>query len=363
LLTFDNFLSLDSTLELELIHSQNWNGPITGVSLIDNPKAHHLLFIKNKNYWQSFLMKQDSLDIQNLGIVFDKKLFQEIRGSEHFEKLINRVGAIFSTNSVDFSMCAISLPLFEEKYQQRNSWVDGRQMGTVNVHPSAKIAQGVFIGENVSIAAFCQVFPGCVLLSGSSLAENTILYPHVTLYEDTYLGKNCRIHSGTVIGADGFGYNYKNGIHHKLWHIGNVEIGDDVEIGANSAIDRGTFSSTRIGSGSKIDNLVQIGHNCQIGKGVILCGQVGVAGSAVIEDYCVLGGKAGVGPGVKIGQASQVAGAAQVNHDWPANSVIAGHPARPLKEWLRGLATLRKLSLNKKNQNETGTRGKYEIES
>ena len=163
------------------------------------------------------------------------------------------------------------------------------------------------------------------------------------------IGNSCRIHSGTTIGSDGFGYHFKNGEHHKIWHFGGVVIEDNVEIGANCSIDQGTFSPTFIQSGVKIDNLVQIAHNVNVAPGVILCGQVGLAGSSEVGAFSVLGGKAGLADGKKIGQASQVAGAGMVLSDIGEGSKVGGHPARPLNEWLKGVAFLRR-AIKEKNK-------------
>src|SRR5690606_2968050 len=168
-----------------------------------------------------------------------------------------------------------------------------------------------------------------------------------TLYPFTRIGKNCRIHSGTVIGSDGYGYTFHQGQHLKIWHMGGVIIHDDVEIGSNTSIDMGTFSPTIIGSGTRIDNLCQIAHNVKIGRGCIICGQGAIAGSAVLEDYVVLAGRAAVGPDAHLGMGTQLAGGAMVNEGvtWPAGSKLGGHPAKDIKEWMRGIAYLRNMSL------------------
>ena len=150
-----------------------------------------------------------------------------------------------------------------------------------------------------------------------------------------------------MIGSDGFGYNFDQGEHLKIWHIGGVVIGNDVEVGACTTIDSGTFTPTLLGDGSKLDNQVQIAHNCKLGRGVIMCGQSGLAGSATLGDYTLVGGKAAVGPGFTLGDRCQIGGAAVVNNDWPDDSILGGHPARPVKEWLRGVAHLRKEALKK----------------
>ena len=169
----------------------------------------------------------------------------------------------------------------------------------------------------------------------------------MTIYKNVTIGDNARIHSGSVIGADGFGYNHKDGVHLKVWHMGGVIIENDFEMGANSCVDQGTFSPTRIANGVKLDNHTQIGHNSDIGNGVILCGHAGTAGSVTLGDFTVLGGYVAIGPGLELGAGCGVGGGGKVLCDWPANSQISGHPARPIKEWLRGIAWVRKESQKK----------------
>ncbi len=184
-------------------------------------------------------------------------------------------------------------------------------------------------------------------MGGTSIGEASIIFPSVTLYPQTKIGRHCRLHSGVVIGADGFGLELIDGVHEKIWHIGNVEIGDHVEIGANSCVDAATFSSTTIGDGTKIDNLVQVGHNAQIGKHVLLCGQSGVGGSGVAGDYATIGGQAGVGPHASIGTQAQLGGGGMVPLYVPDRASYAGHPARPYREWLKGKALLKRMAEEK----------------
>jgi UDP-3-O-[3-hydroxymyristoyl] glucosamine N-acyltransferase len=238
-------------------------------------------------------------------------------------------------------MTKLSLPFYQNIKESWNDEVDGRQMGTVDIDPSSWIAQHVFIGKDVVIGKNVRIYPGVRILSGSSIGDDCELFPGVTIYQNVKIGNAVRIHGNTTIGADGFGYNFRDGIHHKLWHMGGVIIGDNVEIGANSCVDGGTFSPTLIGAGSKFDNHVQVGHNCIIGSGVILCGHVAIGGSSELGDFTVFGGKSGMGHAMKLGKACQVGGGALVNRDWPDGSVLGGHPARPLKEWMKGLAYVR----------------------
>jgi len=208
------------------------------------------------------------------------------------------------------------------------------------------VAQGVFIGQNVTIEKNVKIMSGAVVLANCHIKEGTIIFPNVTLYPFTKIGKNCRIHSGTVIGSDGFGYNFIDGKHEKIWHLYGVEIGDDVEIGSNTCIDSGCFIDTFIDDGCRIDNQVHISHNARVGKHCVLCGKSGLAGSCELEDYVVFAAGAGAAPNARIGSGSQIAAAAVVSENAliPPKSVLAGHPARPLKEWLRTKAKIKKLT-------------------
>jgi UDP-3-O-[3-hydroxymyristoyl] glucosamine N-acyltransferase len=303
----------------------------------------HLLFIKNKTFANEFLESEKAKDI---GILIEKKYFDLI--TDEFKKaLIDKAAWLGTVADVNLAMSFLSRPFYDEKIKNPNDMIDGRQMGSANVHPSAWIAQGAFIGENVKIGSNVKIHSGVVLMSGVQIGEDTEIFPNTTIYRNVQIGARVRIHALCSIGADGFGYNFSKGVHHKVWHMGSVIIGNDVEIGASSCIDSGTFSPTMIGSGTKIDNQVQIGHNCRLGTGVILCGQVGLGGSTSIGDYTVLGGKAAVANGIEIGKAVQIAGGAGVTNDIQDGAVVGGFPARDIKEWMKGVATLRKLSLSK----------------
>ncbi len=208
-----------------------------------------------------------------------------------------------------------------------------------NIHPSAVIADDiryegeVAIGPNVVIGSGCTLGKGAIISEGCSIGQNvaigagTKLLPSVTVYEDCFIGKNCILHSGVVIGADGFGFMLMNGEQQKIPQVGNVVIGDGVEIGANSCIDRATLGSTKIGNGTKIDNLVQVGHNCVIGEHSILCSQVGLAGSTIVGDYVYLAGQVGVAGHLTIGSYAMVGAQSGVVHDIPEKGRYFGTPA------------------------------------
>lgn len=307
---------------------------------------HHFVFIKNKNYLNECLEKISSSKV--VGLVIEKKFFDTI--DVEIKKALELKAAFVATvDDVNLGMSYFSKIFYNEKFKSPNDIVDGRQMGSAIVDSSAWIAQGVFVGENVKIAANVKIHSGVVLMSGVEIEEGSEIFSNTVIYRNVKIGKSVRIHSNCSIGADGFGYNFKKGEHLKVWHMGSVIICDDVEIGANSCVDSGTFSPTIIGTGSKIDNQVQIGHNCRLGRGVIICGQVGIAGSCSIGDFVVIGGRTGISNGVTIGKTAQIAANAGVIGNVGEGEIVGGFPARDVKEWMKGVAYLRKHSLFKNN--------------
>jgi UDP-3-O-[3-hydroxymyristoyl] glucosamine N-acyltransferase len=213
-----------------------------------------------------------------------------------------------------------------------------------SIHESAVIDSTVSVGKNIFIEA------GVVIKSGASIGDNAIiganvvigngaaigthcsLKPNVTIYHNVIIGDNCIIHSGTVIGCDGFGYVKENNIHEKIPQTGNVVIGNDVEIGSNCAIDRATIGITSIGDMTKIDNLVHIAHNVKVGKGCLITAGFAVAGSTEIGDYCTFAGQVGIAPHVKIGSDSVFAAKSGVTKSLEGGKVYAGFPAREIRE-------------------------------
>jgi UDP-3-O-[3-hydroxymyristoyl] glucosamine N-acyltransferase len=214
---------------------------------------------------------------------------------------------------------------------------------TARVGPDASIDPFVVIGEGTVIGARCRIGSGTVVGRDCRLGDDVTLHPRVVLYDGTLIGDRVEIHSGAVIGADGFGYRLKDGRHVKIPQFGVVEIGDDVEIGAGTTIDRGTFQTTRVGAGTKIDNAVQIGHNCQIGKHNLLVSQVGIAGSASTGDYVVLAGQVGVPDHIHVGDGAVVGGQSGLYRTVPAGERMLGSPARPEREQNRIVLCLEKL--------------------
>ena len=210
--------------------------------------------------------------------------------------------------------------------------------------PEPRVAATARLGRGVKLGAGVRIDDYVVLGDGVSIGDGTRLYPHVTVYGGGEIGARCAIHSGARIASDGFGYVFRNGQHEKIPHVGRCIIGDDVEIGANTTIDRGSIGDTTVGSGTRIDNLVQIGHNVRIGSLCLLMSQVGIAGSARIGNGVIIAGQAGIGGHVTIGDGARIGGQSGVFGDVPAGESWSGYPARPHRESLRATAALFKLT-------------------
>ncbi|MBI2815990.1 MAG: UDP-3-O-(3-hydroxymyristoyl)glucosamine N-acyltransferase [Acidobacteria bacterium] len=215
------------------------------------------------------------------------------------------------------------------------------QLGSdVEVGPYAVIGDGAIIGSRCLIGAGCVIGEECVV------GEDCTLYPRVTLYPRARLGSRVILHSGCVIGSDGFGYAFEAGRYHKFPQIGTVEIGDDVEIGANSTVDRGALGATRVGAGTKIDNLVQVGHNVQIGSNCAIASLTGISGSAIIEDFVVIAGQVGIGDHARVQKGAVLGGQCGIlpRKTVRAGQTVWGTPARPIKDYLAQQALVARLS-------------------
>lgn len=218
----------------------------------------------------------------------------------------------------------------------------GRHPSAV-IHPAAHLAETVAVGpyvvieENVRVGGNCQIGAGCYVGANVELGEDTVLFPRVTLYRNVRVGRRVRIHSGAVIGSDGFGYVPVEGRYEKFPQRGTVVIGDDVEIGANTTVDRGALDETWIERGTKLDNLVQVAHNVRIGRGCVIASQTGISGSVIIGDRVVMGGQVGIGDHCRI-EDDVVAGGQTGILDRKTirrGQTIWGTPARPLADFKR----------------------------
>jgi len=289
---------------------------ITGVSGIDEAKHGDITFIADK---------------KRLGDVLKTKASAVIAKSR-----IEGLSASILVSDNPYFTFARALEVFYVKavkpsgISDKATVCDGASLGSdVSIYPNVYISGGAVIGSRVIL------YPGVFIGEGSSIGDESIIYSNATIRENVSVGRKVIVHAGTVIGADGFGYVFEKGEHYKIPQIGGVIIGDNVEIGANVTIDRATTGNTVIGGGTKIDSLVQIGHNVIIGKNCIIVSQVGISGSVKIGDGVVLAGQVGVRDHVKLGNSVMVGAQSGIASDIPDGQIYSGTPAIPHKTWLR----------------------------
>ena len=223
------------------------------------------------------------------------------------------------------------------------------------IHPTAVLGKGVELGEGITISPYAVVEEGtvlgdrvrigahCVIGAGCLVGSDSVLHPHVVLYSGTVLGARVILHSGVRLGVDGFGYAPADGGIRKVPQVGACVVGDDVEMGANTCIDRGSIGRTTVGRFTKLDNLVHLAHNVHVGRGVMMAAQTGVAGSARIGDGVLIGGQVGIAGHVEIGDGARVGGQGGVIGDLPPGITVSGYPARNHREHLRAMGLAFKL--------------------
>ncbi|MBA3645362.1 MAG: UDP-3-O-(3-hydroxymyristoyl)glucosamine N-acyltransferase [Gemmatimonadaceae bacterium] len=301
---------------------------VTAVAPLDRAEANDLSFIGNAKYSESFASSAAGV------VLVDPE----------FRSALSKARARIIVEKPMEKMLAVLPKLYAQPRAEPG------------IAPTARIGKGASFGARVSIGDYavigdgaavgddCVIGSHCVVGAGAVIGARSNLYPHATLYPGVTLGERVTIHSGTRLGSDGFGYVFSGGAHAKIPHVGRCIIGDDVEIGANTTIDRGSIDDTVIGAGTKIDNLVQIAHNVRVGRLCLLVAQVGVAGSVVIEDGCVIGGQAGFAGHITIGAGAKIAGQSGVFGDVPPGETWSGYPARPHRESLRASGALFKLA-------------------
>jgi UDP-3-O-[3-hydroxymyristoyl] glucosamine N-acyltransferase len=255
-------------------------------------------------------------------------------------------GVVPLSTSTVYRAFALSLQLFYADAMRPKA---ARAGGEELVDPSARLEGGVeiepgaVVGPEVQIGRGSRIAAGAVIGYRSAIGRDCYIGPGATITH-ALLGNRVVIHAGTRIGQDGFGFAMSPRGHLKVPQIGRVIIQDDVEIGANSCIDRGALKDTVIGEGTKIDNLVQIGHNAMLGRNCVIVGQVGISGSATLEDFVVMGGQAGVVGHVRVAQGTQVAGASHVKDDTRPGTRLIGTPARPIRDWMREQLAVQRLA-------------------
>ena len=292
------------------INCPDVNKKITGINTLTDANENEISFLENKKY-EKYLK--------------DTKAAAVLIRKEDANKLPQNVIPLITDEpylKLAFLTKLFVLPPFEEGGYQINT--------TAKVHPSVVIGKGAKIGANV------EIMPNSVIGPYVEIDEGSIIYPNVTIYRDSKIGKNVKIHAGSVIGSDGFGYAHtKDGRHIKIYHLGKVVIEDEVEIGANTTIDRAVFGKTIIKKGTKIDNLVQIGHNCEIGENSILVSQVGLSGSTKLGRNVIMGGQSATAGHLEIAPFTTIAARGGVTKSIKKPGVYSGFPLMPHKSWLK----------------------------
>lgn len=302
---------------------------IQGVSKIESAKAGDLAFVANPKYERHLAETRAS------AVIIPSDL-NHLPPKEHqaFIKVEDAYAAF-----------AFVLEKFAPKRDELDEGIDATAVVRSSVPATCRVGANAYIGKNCVIGERVKIYPNVVILDDCVIGDDCAIYPNVTIYGGARIGARVIIHSGAVIGADGFGFApQKDGSYKKIPQIGIVAIEDDVEIGANTCIDRATMGETRIAQGVKIDNLVQIAHNCSVGKHTVIAAQAGVSGSAKIGAQCLIGGQAGFVGHIEIGDRVTVGAQSGVTKSLTKEGeVVRGYPARPLREQLRQEAYQAKL--------------------
>ncbi|GAB1463997.1 UDP-3-O-(3-hydroxymyristoyl)glucosamine N-acyltransferase [Pedobacter sp.] len=307
------------------------NAQVSTLSKIEDGKLGSLCFLSNPKY-ENFLYKTEA------SVVIVAKDFIP---TQPVKSTLVKVQDPYSAFSV-----------LLEKYNEVAN-MSREEIGIHNssyVHPTAKIGQNVYVGpfccieENVVVGDNAKIYAQTYVGAGSNIGKDCVFFPGVKLYRQTSVGDRVIIHSNTVIGSDGFGFApQKDGSYNKIAQIGNVVIEDDVEIGANTSIDRATMGATFIRKGAKLDNLIQIAHNVEVGAHSVVAAQTGISGSTKLGENSVIGGQVGIAGHLNLGKRTQVGAKAGINFDTEDNKQWHGSPAQPLKEWMRSTVIFKKL--------------------
>jgi len=254
---------------------------------------------------------------------------------------LNRPQLVVPNPAYEFAR--IAQRFFTEPYRPRGVAKEVVCGTGVQIGPDPSIWPNVTLGDRVKIGARVTLYPGVFIGSDSTVGDDSLLYPNVVVREGCAIGSRVIIHSGTVIGSDGFGFVQHEGRHVKIPQLGGVMIGDDVELGANVAVDRATFGQTVVKRGTKVDNLVQIAHNVTVGEHTILVAQVGIAGSTSIGHHVMIGGQAGLADHVRVGDSAMIAARSGVNRNVGSGEIVGGAPAMPFEVFLKSHALIARL--------------------
>ncbi len=300
---------------------------VTGVSRIEEGKPGTLTFLSNPKYEHYIYETKASVVLVDADFVPKTRL----------DCTLIKVPSAYDALSV--------LLEIYEKYREYPAGIESPSF----IHESAEIGKNpyvgafAYIGKNAEIGDNVRIYPNSYVGDGVKIGDNTVIYPGVKIYYNTHIGKRCIVHSGAVIGSDGFGFAPTGNTYKKIPQIGNVIIEDEVEIGANTCIDRSTMGATVVKKGAKLDNLIQLGHNVCVGENTVIAGQAGIAGSTKIGTHCVIGGQVGLVGHLHIGDNVQIAAQSGVAADVENDSILRGSPAFKMSEYQRSYVIFRRL--------------------
>lgn len=297
---------------------------ITGFAPADRARPGDLTFAEKESYFQAAEKSQASAILVSGGFTSASKVLIQVPNAR-------------------VAMARVLPLFFPPEEEPRGIHPSAVIAESARIDPSVHIGPQCVIGEHVTIGARCALLGGNHVRREATLGEDVVLHPNVVVYPKTRIGSRVIIHAGTVIGSDGYGYVFDEGRHLKVLQCGNVIIQDDVEIGANTAIDRGALGPTVIGEGTKIDNLVHLAHNVSLGRHNLIMGQCGFAGSTQLDDYCVVASQSGIADHLKLGPQAVVGAKSGVMRDVPAKVTVLGIPAQPDKQFKRQVIAVQQL--------------------
>lgn len=304
---------------------------ITGPEQLEKAEAHHITFIGSNKYAKLWKSSGAGAAVIDANIELDPEEGRALIKVKNSDLAMAKILELFNP----------APPEFDEEIHPSAVIHESATLGK-----SCRVGAGCYIGKNVVLGEGVVLYPNVTVFENTTIGDNTIIWSGTVIRERSEIGKNCIFHLNVSIGADGFGYRPSEDGRElvKIPQIGNVVIGNSVEIGANSTVDRGKFSSTIIGDGCKIDNLVQIAHNCVLGRSCIMAGSSGLAGSVTLGDGVIIGGSASVKDHVTIHSGARVGGGSGVMNDVPAGKTVLGYPATDSRDMLKQWSAVRNLA-------------------
>jgi len=304
---------------------------IKNAASLENASENEITFLEENNKIRDFIY---SANISAIIVGKNELLIEEIK---------KRKASIIIVDNPRIAFAEV-LTLFETKFKKKKGIDDSANIAkTTSIGRDCYVGPNVFIGENTTIGSNNYIFPGVFISENVEIGNNNILFANCVIYQNTKIKNNCIINSNSVIGSEGFGFVPQNGKWIKMPQTGGVVLNNEVEIGTNCCVDRPAVGFTKIGEGTKIDNLVQIGHGVSIGKNCAFAAQVGIAGGAVIGDGVILAGQVGVNNRVKVGNNVIASSKCGIHCDISDGEVISGFPAMQNKSWLRSSSVFKKL--------------------